>query len=500
VSDIRPIKKVVIVGGGTAGWMAAAIISRVLGKHLSVTLVESDKIGTVGVGEATVPPIRLFNSLLGIDENEFLRETKGTFKLGIKFSDWGKKGTSYFHPFGKHGDRFGVVPFYQYWLRAKKAGVVGALEDFSLCSVAARSDRFARPPSQDPRSIWSTFSYAFHFDTSLYAKFLRSFSENLGVIRKEGVVKGVKLNDSTGFVEHLIMNDESIIDGELFIDCSGFKGVLIEEALNTGYENWGHWLPCDSAIAVQCEHKKELTPYTESIAHECGWQWRIPLQHRVGNGRVYSSKYIDDDAAKKSLLENIESTATTEPKVIRFNTGRRRKLWNKNVVSLGLASGFLEPLESTSIHLIQTALTRLINWFPDTGFNLDNINEYNRQQINEVECIRDFIILHYYATGRQDSEFWRYCQSMDIPDTLAHKLDVYKSHGRLIEIPGDLFQVDNWIAVLVGQLVYPENCDPISCYHDIDELQMLLDKMKTIISDVSIKIPNHKDFIQKLYA
>lgn len=494
------IRDVVIVGGGTAGWMSAALLSKVLGAHARVTLVESDEIGTVGVGEATVPPLQLFNSLLGIDENEFMRAVNGTFKLGIEFIDWGRLGHRYFHPFGKHGDHFDVAPFHQYWLKCYLAGRAGPIDDFSLCAVAAKSAKFERARSNDLRSIWSTYGYAFHFDASAYAAFLRRYAEKRGVTRVEGKIADAGLRAEDGFIDRIILADGREIAGDLFIDCSGFRGLLIGQALQTRYEDWSRWLPADRAVAVQCEGTTPLLPYTRSTAREAGWQWRIPLQHRIGNGYVFVSEHLSEDAAAATLLSNLDGPVRGEPRVLRFKTGRRNQFWVKNVVAVGLASGFLEPLESTSIHLIQTAITKLVSWFPDKRFDPKIIAEFNRLHHLEMERVRDFIILHYKATERDDAPLWRYCRDMPIPDSLEEKLDLFRRYGKLVQLHGDFFQDASWLAVMLGQFVTPERNDPIADLYELDALAGVMDKMRGIIAGAAAAMPTQADYIARTCA
>lgn len=495
--SIESIQNVVIVGGGTAGWMSAALLGKVLGKKIKITLVESDAIGTVGVGEATIPPLLTFHSLLGINENDFVKATQATYKLGIRFENWGKVGDSYIHPFGRYGDNFDMVAFNQYWLRLNALGEALPLEDYSLCAVAARMERFSRATTNDPRSIWSTFSYAFHFDAGLYAKYLRQFAEQHGVIRIEGKITQVEQRPDDGFISAVVLENGSHINGDFFIDCSGFRGLLIEETLKTGYDDWSHWLPCDRAVAVPCLSEIVPQPFTRSIARQAGWQWRIPLQHRVGNGQVYSSRYMSGDEATSLLLKNIDGEPLKDPNYIRFTTGARKKVWNKNVLAIGLASGFLEPLESTSIHLIQRGLSKLISWFPDKKFDQKNIDEYNRIHSREVERIRDFIILHYKATARNDTEFWNYCRQMEIPEELKNKLDTFVATGRLIELPGDTFQEASWLTVMLGQGIKPVAYDPIAEFYDLPRLKMLMSKMRGMIADTAQAMPLHTDFIAR---
>src|SRR5882757_7208235 len=440
------IERIVIVGGGTAGWMAAAALSRFLAHgNTRICLVESEEIGTIGVGEATIPPIRTFNGLLGIDESEFLKATQGTYKLGIEFVDWGGHGQRYFHPFGRYGRDIAGIDFHQLYLRERARRALPDIETFCISAMAARAGRFGRPTS-DPARPEHDFNYAFHFDASLYARFLRRYAERLGVERVEGKVIDTLLDQEHGFVQSISLADGRRIEGELFIDCSGFRGLLIEQALATGYEDWTHWLPCDRAVAVPCESAGTLTPYTRSIARKAGWQWRIPLQHRTGNGYVYCSRHISDDEAAATLMANLDGRPLAQPRFLRFTTGRRRKFWNKNCIALGLAAGFLEPLESTSIHLIQSGITQLAAIFPDRSFDPGDADEYNRLQIDEYDKVRDFIILHYHATVRDDTPLWKYCGAMDIPQSLEHRIDVFRGSGRVVFESQELFTEPNWLS------------------------------------------------------
>ena len=434
----RRIRSVVIVGGGTAGWMTAAALANALTHGCAVTLIESEEIGTVGVGEATIPPIRTFNQSLGIDEREFVRETKGSFKLGIEFVDWAKLGQRYFHPFGPHGRAFDIVPLHQYWLQARAGGNTTSIDDYSMAWHLAKEGRFALP-SPDQRHVLSTFDYAYHFDAGLYAAYLRRYAEARGVVRIEGKVGDVTLNGESGFVDSVTMADGHSVAADLFIDCSGFRGLLIEGALQTGYDDWSHWLPCNRAVAMPSENVGAPIPYTRSTAREAGWQWRIPLQHRTGNGYVYCSQFLSDDRAAALLASRLDGQALGDPRPLRFTTGRRKLNWNKNVIAVGLSSGFMEPLESTSIHMIQANISKLLALFPTRDFDPATINEFNRVSVNETERIRDFLILHYKLTTRDDAELWRYCAAMPIPDTLQWKIDHFRQHGRLVAREMDLF-------------------------------------------------------------
>jgi tryptophan 7-halogenase len=490
----RRIRSILIVGGGSAGWMTAAALANNLREGCEITLIESEEIGTVGVGEATIPPIRTFNAMLGIDERDFMKATRGSFKLGIEFVDWAKRGHRYFHPFGPHGREFDTVSLHHYWLRARDAGETASIDDHSMAWNIAKAGRFA-PPSPDQRNVMSTFDYAYHFDAGLYALFLRTYSEERGVARAEGKVASVLQNGETGFVEGVTTEDGREFHADLFIDCSGFRGLLIEGALKAGYEDWSHWLPCDRAVAVPCTSVSSgLTPYTRSTAREAGWQWRIPLQHRTGNGYVYCSQFISDDDAAKTLMANLDGKALSEPRQLRFVTGRRKSYWTKNVIAIGLSSGFLEPLESTSIHLIQAGISKLLALFPDRDFDPATIHEFNRIAMTEVERIRDFIILHYKLTERSDSELWRYCAAMDVPEILQLKIDHFRRYGRLIAREMDLFAPASWLSVQIGQLNFPERTDPLADFRGIDGREWL-GKLRAAMMAEAGRLPSHDAFI-----
>ena len=494
-TDNRRIRSIVIVGGGSAGWMTAAALSNALTHDCAITLIESEEIGTVGVGEATIPPIKAFNQSLGIAEADFVRATQGSFKLGIQFVDWAKLGHSYFHPFGDYGRPFDLVSVHQHWVRAHAGGLAGPFDDYCMAWAAAKANRFAHP-SSDPRSVLSTFSYAYHFDAGLYARFLRAYAEKRGVVRREGKVASVQQNGESGFVESVTMEDSRVCAADLFIDCSGFRGLLIEGALETGYEEWTHWLPCDRALAVPCASTPDFTPYTRSTAKAAGWQWRIPLQHRTGNGYVYSSGYISDDEAAATLLAGLDGKALGDPRPLRFVTGRRKKSWNKNVVAVGLSSGFMEPLESTSLHLIMANITKLIALFPDRDFDPIVSDEFNHISASETERIRDFLILHYKLTTRDDSELWRYCSAMSIPDTLQHKIDHFRRYGRLIPRDMDLFGATSWLAVHIGQFNIPERVDPVLDFRTVDGTAWL-DKLRAAMAAEAGRMPSHRAFIDQ---
>lgn len=488
------VKKVVVLGGGTAGWMSAALLKKVFGKQIDLSLIESDTIGTVGVGEATIPPIQLVNSVLGLNEAEFLRETQATIKLAIKFENWHQQDKSYFHTFGAPGKSMAFCQFHQFWRRAKSLGLQDSIWQYDLNYLCAVEGKFAPIKSKD-----SAFElpYAYHFDASLYAKFLRQFSEKLGVQRYEGKVVEVKQHSETGFVTSLRLEDGHQLDGDLFIDCSGFRGLLIQQSLNTGYEDWSHWLPCDSALAVPSQRHQKTLPYTRSIAHKAGWQWRIPLQHRNGNGMVYASNYWDDSDAQDTLLRNLETEPLADPQVIRFKTGRRRQQWNRNVVAVGLSSGFLEPLESTSIHLIQSAIVRLIHLFPHTGVQVANVAEYNRQSKVEFEQIRDFLILHYHQNKRIDSDFWRDVREMDIPDSLKHKMALFSANGSLFRQQDDLFLDSSWLQVMMGQGIEPIDYHPLANGPDDDQLLKMMANMHQAKRKPLTDLPSHDEFLRQ---
>jgi len=485
----RKVQNIVIAGGGTAGWMAAAAITKLLGKNLNVTLIESDEIPTVGVGEATIPTLQYFHQLLGINEAEFLKATNGTYKLGINFEGWRDLNEDYLHAFGVTGKDCWAAGFQNFWLKGRQKGIASDFGDYCLEQVAAKQNKFAHMPQNG-------LNYAYHIDAGLYAKFLRKMSEHQGIKRIEGKINTVNLNNDTGFIDSLTLASGQTIEGDLFLDCTGQRGVLIEQALHTGFEDWSHWLHNDSAIAVQTKSVAEPIPYTRSIAHPFGWQWRIPLQNRVGNGIVYSSKHISDDEAKKTLLENLEGETITEPKVIKFRTGTRRKHWNKNCIALGLASGFLEPLESTSIHLIQQTIIKLLRMFPQHGIEQSDIDEFNAQTKFDTEKTRDFIIMHYKVTNRSDTAYWRNGQYMDIPEPLAHRLKLFKETGRVFRKNNELFD-DSWMQVMIGQGLIPQSYHPIVDNMTDDELKKFLDHIKSNINGLVGQLPEHHRFIEQ---
>ena len=487
--------KFVIVGGGTAGWMAAAALAQaVKGSFGEICLVESEEIGTVGVGEATIPPIQFLNSLLGIDEIDFIKKTQATFKLGIEFKDWTRLGHDYFHPFGPHGSNIEGVSFHHYWMRLREQGDTSSIDDYSMATVAARKGKFAIPPKDLPPNIPSV-GYAYHFDAGLYARFLRDYAETRGVKRIEGKIVEVKQRAADGFIEALELEGGKRVEGDFFIDCSGFRGLLIEQTLKTGYEDWSRWLPCDRALAVPCESVSPMTPFTRSTARAAGWQWRIPLQHRTGNGYVYSSPFISDDEAAATLMANLDGPARADPRLLRFTTGRRKKAWNKNVVALGLAGGFMEPLESTSIHMVQTGVFRLLSLLPVRGHDQASADEYNRLSQIEYEQIRDFLILHYHATERDDSELWNYCRTMEIPDSLKHKIELFRSRARIARFDDQLFAEPSWLAVFLGQGITPDAHDRLADVPPLADVQRRLGEMRQVIGQIADRLPSHDAFI-----
>jgi tryptophan 7-halogenase len=494
--DQRPIKHLIIVGGGSAGWMAAAALSNVTRGACKITLIESDAIGTVGVGEATIPFIRRFNNDLGIIETDFIRRTQGSFKLGIEFVGWGREGERYFHPFGHYGANFDQVPLFHYWIKAHHEGHAKPIQDYAMCWAAARLGRFEYP-STDPRQVRSTFDYAYHFDAGLYARFLRDYAEQRGVTRVEGEIADVHLRADDGHIEGVTLKDGQRFDGEFFIDCSGFRGLLIEGALKTGYEDWTQWLPCDRAVAAPCRTGGEgMIPFTRASARKAGWQWRIPLQHRTGNGHVYCSQFMSDDEAAATLMDNLDGAPLADPRFLRFTTGRRKKFWNKNCVAIGLAAGFMEPLESTSLHLIQMGIARFLALFPNADASPLSADEYNRLTQDEYEGVRDFIILHYHANSRRDGELWRHCRQMQIPETLRYKWRQFEENGRLVARHMELFTNPSWLAVFLGQGVTPKRYDPLVDLRGVDG-RRYLESIRRSVEEASTVMPTHEDFIAR---
>ena len=491
--DQAPIRRVVIAGGGTAGWIAAAALAKLLGPLIEITLVESDEIGTIGVGESTIPTARTFHQLLGIDERAFLRDTRSTFKLGIAFENWAREGDRYIHSFGQIGRSTWMGDFHHFWLEARAEGWGGDLGDYCLELQAAQAGRFAIPEQ-------GHINYAYHLDAGLYARFLRDFAEPLGARRVEGRIEAVEQHPETGFVTALRLASGARTEGDLFLDCTGFRGLLIEQTLHAGYEEWGHWLPTDSAIAVQTASTGPALPYTRAAAHRAGWQWRIPLQHRIGNGLVYASDFLDDDSAHALLDARIEGERLIEPRIIRFKAGRRRKLWDRNVIALGLASGFVEPLESTSIHLIMIAITRLVQLFPFGGIGDGVAARFNALGRTEIERIRDFIILHYHLNQRADGGFWDRCRTMAIPDSLAERIAAFRDGAIAWQASDDLFRVDSWVQVMLGQRLVPARHHHMGRMIVDGELRSALGELRSGIAGAVARMPAHQQFLERYIA
>ncbi|MBK6469836.1 MAG: tryptophan 7-halogenase [Betaproteobacteria bacterium] len=486
-----PVRRVVIAGGGTAGWMVAACVSKILGRQLDIRLVESDEIGTVGVGEATIPALLTFHKLLGVDEREFMAATQATFKLGIRFENWRNLGEDYIHSFGISGKDHWTAGFQHFWLKGRERGLAGGYGDYCLELRAAEEGRFAHLPDDG-------MNYAFHLDASLYAVFLRRFCEGFGVQRIEGKIAEVQRDPAGGDIRALRLDSGALIEGDLFIDCTGFRALLIGEALKVPYEDWSQWLHCDSAVAVQTASVRDPLPYTRSIAREWGWQWRIPLQHRVGNGIVYSRRHTSDDVARQTLLEHIEGEALTAPRVIRFSPGQRRQTWSHNCVAIGLASGFLEPLESTSIHLIQRGVIRLMQMFPAGGVRQTDIDEYNRQTAEDLAHIRDFIILHYHVTNRVDTPFWRECREMEVPASLRRRIELFRETARVFRAPNELFAENSWIQVMLGQGIVPAHHHPVADLLGDAELARFLGEIRDDVNRTVARLPFHRDYLQRV--
>ncbi len=491
--NANPVKKVVIAGGGTAGWIAAATLSKAFGKQVEICLIESDDIPTVGVGEATIPPLLSLHKILELDEREFLSAVKGTYKLGIQFENWRAQGDSYIHSFGWAGKDSYACGFIHFWLAGLQRGINIPYGDYCVEHLAARQNKFAVLPSNG-------LNYAYHFDAGRYAQLLRLHSEKRGVQRIEGKIAKVNTHSHNGFIKDLVLDSGAVIAGDLFIDCTGFRALLIEQTLHTGYIDWSHWLPCDRAVAVQTESLGAPIPYTRAIAHEAGWRWRIPLQHRVGNGLVYCSRYLTDEQAKEKLLNSIEGAPLNNPRVIQFRTGTRTQHWNKNCVALGLSSGFLEPLESTSIHMIQRSVLRLLQLFPSEGILPESVAEFNAQTSLEVERIRDFIILHYCVTERDDSPFWQHCRTMTLPESLQRRIDLFKKTGRIFKGDSELFGEESWIQVMLGQGILPATYHPFADALPEGELPQFLNRVRESTRHKVDQLPVHVDFINHYCA
>ena len=491
-----PIRRVVIVGGGTAGWMTAALLAKALGPQLSITLVESDEIGTVGVGEATIPQIRHVNAFLGIDEDELMRAVQGTFKLGIQFNDWRRVGDSYLHAFGDIGLPLGLVPFQHYWLRDRRerGDAAPGLWAYSIAAEACAQLRFGRMERLGSSPMTGT-RYAYHLDAGLYGQYLRRRCDPRQVRRIEGKVVDVRLRAEDGFIASLQLADGQVVEGDLFIDCSGFRGLLIEGALKAGYDDWTDWLPCDRAVAVPSARVSPMRPFTQASARAAGWQWRIPLQHRNGNGHVFCSRFVSDDEATATLLAHLDGEALAEPRVLRFTAGVRRTFWDRNCVALGLASGFMEPLESTSIHMIQSGVDRLIALFPDRHCDPALRAEYNRRTRFEYERVRDFLVLHYRATERDDSPFWRHCAALAMPEGLAERIALFRRSGQLFRHGEELFTEVGWLQVMIGQGIEPQAYHPAADALPAAELQGFLGNMRTLIQRAAATFPEHARFV-----
>jgi tryptophan halogenase len=489
----RRIRRIAIVGGGTAGWMAASALARVLGPRCTIELIESTEIGTVGVGEATIPPILDFLRFLGIDQNNFVEQTQATYKLGIRFRDWVRPGHQYWHPFGLFGASINRLPFYHYWHKARAQGLQPTVDAFSLETAMAEANRFIFPTNT--LGVARELRYALHFDAGLVARYLRRFAEHLGVRRLERKIVGATRRDD-GFIDELVCDGGDRLRADLYIDCSGFRGLLIEETLHTGYENWSAWLPCDRAVAMPTAIRGPRTPYTLSTARAAGWHWRIPLQHRVGNGYVYCSSHISDEAALEDLLVTLGTEPLAEPRFLRFVTGRRRKFWNGNCVALGLASGFLEPLESTSIHLVASGIYCLLDHFPDASFDPVNTAHYNTQIIEEFERVRDFIVLHYCATERTDAPLWQYCKTMAIPDTLAERMDLYLRTGRVFQQRYELFSDLSWFFVLDGLGLRPQDYNPLVDIADFEQVKAFMNEIRARVGREAAAAPLHDSYFR----
>jgi len=489
-AERRPIRRIVIAGGGTAGWMVAAALSKTLGKLLDIKLIESDEIGTVGVGEATIPTLMNYHNLLEINEQEFMAATQATFKLGISFENWRDRNEDYIHSFGLTGTDHWTAGFQHFWMKGRERKLAGDYGDYCLELKAAQEGRFAHLPRNG-------MNYAYHMDASRYARYLRKFSEGFGATRIEAKIAQVNIDAATGDIASLQLDSGAQIEGDLFIDCTGFRGMLIGQAMKVDYEDWSHWLHCDSAIAVQTASTGPAVPYTRSIARDAGWQWRIPLQHRVGNGIVYASRYIDDEQARQSLLANVDGALLTDPRVLKFRPGQRYQTWKGNCVAIGLASGFLEPIESTSIHLIQRGIIRLMQMFPATGICQSDIDEYNKQTATEIQHIRDFIILHYHVTNRRDTPFWRDCANMDIPASLRHRIELFRETGRVFRIPNELFAENSWIQVMLGQGIMPDQHHQSADLMGDAELLHFLEGIRSTVNRTVAQLPPHQAYMEK---
>ncbi len=489
-------KRIVIVGGGTSGWMTAAALARFLESGWSVTLIESDEIGTIGVGEATIPMIRNFNQTLGIDEAAFMAATQGSYKLGIQFEGWGGFDQSYIHAFGLVGRGLGLLPFQHYWLRARAEGSAGPLCDYVLNAQAAAENRFAHVERRSDSPL-PPMPYAYHFDAALYARFLRRFAEDRAVVRREGRIVEVLRHGESGDVSAVKLADGGMVEGDLFVDCSGFRSLLLGQTLGVGYQDWSAWLGCDRAVAVPSSWTDPLVPYTRSIAQRAGWRWRIPLQHRTGNGHVFCSAQMSEDEATAILLDGLDGEAQAEPRMIRFQSGRRDRFWDRNVVAIGLASGFIEPLESTAIHLVQTAISRLLDFLPNGPVADADRDSFNRLAVFEIEKIRDFVILHYAANGRHGEPFWDALRTMDLPEPLAQRIAMFRASGRIVREHDELFDVPGWVQVMIGQGIMPESWHPLADQLDSSQLGGFLETVKAAYARDVARMPNHSDYIAR---
>ncbi len=493
------IEHIIIVGGGTAGWMAAAALSRIrAGRPVAITLIESEEIGTVGVGEATIPPFLDFNRLLEIDERDMLSMVQGSFKLGIQFVNWGKIGDSYIHPFGNYGYQVDGISFHHVWHKYQQAGDKRPIQVFNVETMAAHFGRFARTEDYQ-RDDLPPVNYAYHIDAGRYARYLRNYAETRGVVRREGKISDVTLDNESGFVSSVTMGNGDVLKGDLFIDCSGFRGLLIEQALKTGYDDWSNYLPCNRAVALPClrEDGSGPLPYTRATAHSAGWQWQVPLQHRNGNGHVYCNEYMSDDEAHSILINNIAGKPGAEPNFLRFVTGRRKKFWNKNVVALGLASGFMEPLESTSLHLVNTGINKLIALLSLDGVTQAQEDAFNRLTSKEYARIRDFLILHYNSTTRDDSPFWNYCRNMPVPDSLTEKVELFRQNGQIFREDDELFTETSWAAVMMGQGIKMGGHNAMADAVSEPNTRREIDEMEKSIQFVVQHMPLHGEYLNR---
>lgn len=488
--------RILVVGGGTAGWLAAAVCARFLPPRLyAITLVESEEIGTVGVGESTIPQLQLINAALGIDEDGFMRATRATYKLGIEFVGWGSPDSRYIHAFGNTGRPIGQTPFQHFWLRGLRLGETAPLDAYCLNAAAAYAGRFARGDRAQSKMLGGLV-HAFQFDAGLYARFLRHYAEARGVRRIEGRITHAELDGESGDVARIVLADGSAHDADLFLDCSGFRGLLIEEALGAGYESWSDWLPCDRAMVVPSESLAEITPYTRATAKPAGWQWRIPLQHRVGNGHVYCSAAMSDDEAAALLLDGLDGAPLSDPRRLGFTAGRRKAFWKRNVVALGLAAGFMEPLESTSIHLVQSAIERVLKFLPNGPVRGADVEAYNAQTVFEWERVRDFLILHYHANGRPEP-FWSDCAAMAVPDSLAEKMALFRANGRILRFNEELFAEVGWLQVMVGQGIMPDGYHPLADAPSESELREFLSLVRQTVAKHVAGLTPHRVWLER---